>query len=286
MSVRAAITRGLRPLASGYYRLHPGIRILMYHRVRNAPAYDQLSVSTARFEAQMAYLARNCRVLSMNEALDELAGTVTSPGVAVTFDDGYLDNLTEALPILRRYAIPATIFVTAGFSGQTLSHPRYPNADGPSRLHLNWDEVRELSRDPLIQIGSHTLTHPFLSRTAESQAWAEIADSRRQIQAQLGQPVDLFCYPSGDVGSREAQLVRRAGYRAAVTVAPGQNRPGQSAFELKRTEMTDRDSESELADKLAGAYDLPHALLHWRRTRRFRAAARAAHVQPLTESHP
>ncbi len=275
---RRALTTVLLPATSWYERRRPGIRILMYHRVERRPGYDQLTVQPGRFERQLAALARSRRrVLSLAAAADELASDrPPTDGVVITFDDGYRDNLVHALPVLRRYAIPATIFVTTAFCDQAQRHPRY--ADEPGRLHLDWEDVRALAREPLVTIGSHTLTHPHLSRLAPEAAGDEIAGSRRRIAEELGRPVDFFCYPSGDLGPREVALVRAAGYRAAVTVAPGSNRAGAPLHELRRTEVTDRDEPGDLAAKLGGAYDLPHRWLHRRRLQRFAAAAR--HARP------
>ncbi len=269
--LRAVAPYGLMVGAWPYHLLRPGLRILMYHRVDRLPAYDQLTVSPERFEEQIAYLAQHCRVISLAQAVTELTThRATRPGVVVTFDDGYRDNLLHALPVLRRYAVPATIFVTTGFCDQTLSHPRY-GTKKPG-LHLSWDEVRALAREPGISIGSHTVTHPFLSRVDLSAATSEIASSREIIARQLGAPVDFFCYPGGDVTRREMQIVAAAGYRAAVTVAPGVNRCGADLYALRRTEVTDRDGARELALKLAGAYDPIHWMLHRRRERQFSRA--------------
>jgi peptidoglycan/xylan/chitin deacetylase (PgdA/CDA1 family) len=246
----------------------------MYHRVSLSREYDQLTVTPKRFEEQMSYLKKNCRVLSLPQAVTELANkNLSTPAVVVTFDDGYRDNLTQALPILRKNRIPATIFVTGRFCDQSMRHPRYPSEEG--RLHLDWNEVRELAREPGITIGSHTLTHPYLTRQPEPQVRAEIFDSRHAIARQIDAPVEYFCYPSGDVTAREASLVEAAGYLAAVSVAPGSNHPGTPRYMLRRTEVTDRDGAHELALKLAGAYDPIHLWLHYRRERNF-AQARAA----------
>jgi peptidoglycan/xylan/chitin deacetylase (PgdA/CDA1 family) len=262
------------PAASLYARWRPGIRILTYHRVDRLPAYDQLTVSPARFARQMAYLAGHCRLLALGQAVEELGtGRPVRDGVVVTFDDGYRDNLEHALPVLREHRIPATIFVTAAFGDQSQRHPRYPGGTG--RLHLDWEELRALAREPLVTVGSHALTHPHLSRLAPEAAREEIAASGERIARELGRPVEFFCYPSGDFGAREVAMVRAAGYRAAVSVAPGANRPGTPLFELRRTEVTDRDEGRDLHAKLSGAYDPVHLWLHRRRRRRFEAAARA-----------
>ncbi len=277
--LRRALPLSMLPFTSIYQTLSPSLRILMYHRVVELSRYDQLAVTPARFDDQMAYLAQHARVISLAQAVTELrSGQVLKPGVVITFDDGYRDNLVHALPILQKYRLPATIFVTSTFCEQSQRHPRYRDESG--QLHLNWDETRELARAAGITIGSHTQTHPFLSRLGAEQALAEIAGSRDDIAAQLQQPVEFFCYPSGDFSARELALVAEAGYSAAVTVAPGTNRDLSQPFELYRTEITDKDDHLSFKLKLAGAYDPIHWYLHRKRLRHF-AAQRQSSRSPL-----
>lgn len=268
------------PFTQSANMLFPGLRILMYHRVAELERFDQLTVTPARFEQQMQLLAQRTQVLSLSESLNRLVvGSRNRPTVAVTFDDGYLDNLHHALPILERYRVPATIFITTDFCDQNRSHPRY--AAPADRLHLNWQEVRQLAAHPLITIGSHTMTHPYLPTLTAEAATREIVDSRQIIEHQLGAGIEFFCYPSGDFGPREAELVEHAGYRAAVSVAPGLNRKGTDRYTLRRTEITDKDDAFEMWLKLHGAFDPAHHLLHLRRQRRFAAqAARLQHTGP------
>lgn len=95
--------------------LRPRLLILCYHRIGTGgiPYYSQLS--SAEFDKQMAYLRRHCRVISLDQLVSETIETCClEPAVAVTFDDGYLGTYTEALPILRKYSIPATVYLAAG----------------------------------------------------------------------------------------------------------------------------------------------------------------------------
>ncbi len=266
--IRKALPLMLLPFTAAYTRMRPGIRILMYHRVDRLTYYDQLTVSPERFEQHMVYLATRLRVISLSQALAELTSAKEiCPAVAVTFDDGYRDNLLYALPILERYKIPATIFITTQFCDQTHRHPRY--ADTAQALHLTWEEAKGLSRKHGIALGSHSVSHPYLSRLSDQQTEFEVSESRRLIQQNTGSTVDFFCYPSGDYGSRESGYVKHAGYLGAVTVAPGVNRKKTPLHELRRTEITQNDSVADLQAKLAGAFDLVHMVLHWRRRRAF-----------------
>ncbi len=255
------------PFSALHEYFSPGIRILMYHRIERLLTYDQLTVDPENFAEQMAYLSKHCRVITLSQAVKELqSGSYRQPGVVITFDDGYRDNLIHALPILKRYRLPATIFVTVEFCKQTRQHPRYPTSS--SRLHLNWKEVRGLADELNITIGSHSLTHPYLSCLFYAEAQHEITASRKQIAVEINRSVDFFCYPSGDLNQRETELARDAGYLGAVTVAPGCNRSGISLYELRRTEITDKDHLVDFFAKLHGAYDFLHTILHWRRQHR------------------
>lgn len=254
----------------------PGIRIFMYHRILPVAGGDQLCVSVARFERQIAWLGANGTPLRLSEVPAILSGAVPMPyrAFVVTFDDGYLDNLVHALPVLRRHGIPATIFVTTEFASQRATHPRYSSS--ADRVHLDWDEVRRLLDEGLVDIGSHTCTHPFLRRLDDRTAAYEISESARRIQDETGRRAGWFCYPSGDFGVREEALVRAAGYDGAVSVAPGSNDQGSVLSRLQRTELTDEDDEFELRLKCAGAFDPFHRILHRRRDARFARLAEDA----------
>lgn len=270
MSLRDLLPVLLKPFANVWYRINPGARILMYHRVADLPEYDQLTVTTANFEKQIAWLARNRNVKPLGDLLERIQeGTAGRNLVAVTFDDGYLDNLENALPILEKYQVPATIYVTSAFAAQSASHPRYRS--DPKRLHLNWSEISKLARHPLITIGSHTVTHPMLSELGAEASALEIRDSKLAIEEHTGMDVLDFCYPSGNYTERELDLVMQAGYRSAVTVKPGINDGKANLFALRRTEVTDRDTVTVLAQKLDGAFDFFHWLLDIKRERGFSA---------------
>jgi peptidoglycan/xylan/chitin deacetylase (PgdA/CDA1 family) len=273
LSIRTAASRALLPLARLWERASPGIRILMYHRVDRLQSYDQLTVRPERFCEHMALLAARERVVSLAQAVQELRAGPSRRGVALTFDDGYRDNLVHATPLLARLGLPATVFVTAEFCGQTKSHPRYPET--AERLHLDWDEVRQIAGIAGFTIGSHTLSHPYLQRLSAAAADREIRLSRTVIAERIGHEVEFLCYPSGDVTEREQDLARAAGYLAAVTVAPGRNKRGAPLLALRRTEVTDHDTAADLAAKLDGAFDLLHLALHAGRRRAFARAARA-----------
>ena len=256
------------PLTSLYQKLSPGIRIFMYHRVRPFQEYDQLTVSPERFAEQVKWLSENCHLLRLSEAIEMLRlGTkIPKHAVVVTFDDGYKDNLQFALPILERYNVPACIFLTSDFVKQQKQHTRYPSE---KNLHLNLADIKSLKHHPLLEWGSHSISHPSLQQVSEAQMQKEVHESLKLLGQDIDQESWVFCYPSGDYGPRELEALKKSAYCAAVTVSPGVNRASTHRFALKRTEINQKDTPMSLLLKMYGAFDPWHLLLDLRRRKNF-----------------
>lgn len=259
--MRKAIANVCRPFTRQWNRWNPGARVLMYHRVTDLGAYDQLTVTPTRFEEQLSALQSERCVLGLGEALES-----DKSSVVITFDDGYLDNYQEAALLLKKYSLPALIYLTSDFVDQNASHPRYKSKE---RLHMNWVEVHALQSDGLISFGSHTCTHPMLSELSAADSKREIVESKQRLEDKLGTAVVSFAYPNGNFGEREVDFVREAGYQHAVTVKPGVNRSGTDPLQLRRTEVSDRDAATEFAAKLDGALDPVHRILDMKREWQF-----------------
>lgn len=183
--------------------------------------------------------------------------------VCLTMDDGYKDNLRIALPILERYRAPASIFIPSGVLDYSLdawwlqieelakTYPDPPaaydrmiaqihhNAATLERLRplfpanqkeinkryfMSGDEIKTADKNPLIEIGGHTVTHPLLARLNEEEAYREILQNKKDLEKLLNRPVEVFAYPFGNAdacGVREFQLAQKAGYKVAVTTREG-----------------------------------------------------------------
>ena len=257
---RARILRG-RALPQ---REWSGVRVLGYHRIADEP--HVLSVRPDRFRRQIELaLESGLQPLAVADGLDLLdAGEVGGRHFCVTFDDGYLDNLEHAVPVLRELGVPATIFVPTSVIDGVSTYWWF--ADPPPAL--TWEQLRELAGEGLVDVQPHTRTHPWLPRLGEDEAHAEIAGSKRELEERLGKPATVFCYPAGLYGEREARLVREAGYRAAFTTDPGVNGAGQARDRLKRTLVYWEDGERDFRAKLDGLLDRPPALRAWLYRRR------------------
>jgi peptidoglycan/xylan/chitin deacetylase (PgdA/CDA1 family) len=245
----------------------PGIRILVYHDIRDvAPAEDPLRITVPPmlFERQIRHLHETgARFLSLEDSARALAGgDVPDRAVAITFDDGYHSFLTEALPILRRYGVPATLFVAVGYVGGA----GFPFSAGTlvSRP-LNWLELQRIAATPGIWIGSHTTTHRFLHRLAPAERFDELARSRDILQTRLGQPVRALAYPFGGWGAFPIDVqeaVEAAGYTTACTNVMGTNRRGANLLALRRVRVGWEDGRWRFKLKVAGGYDWGDGVRH------------------------
>jgi glycosyltransferase involved in cell wall biosynthesis/peptidoglycan/xylan/chitin deacetylase (PgdA/CDA1 family) len=252
-------------------RLHPptwsGVRILGYHRI--ADADDSLAVSPASFREQMRRVAESgAQPIRLDAALELLRRPVSGHYVCVTFDDGYRDNLLAAAPVLAEHGIPATIFLPSRIINGELPFHWY--ADPPPAL--SWPEVAELLAGGLVDVQSHTLTHPLLPQVDAARSRQEIVASKLEIERHVPYSLTSFCYPAGLYGPREVEFVREAGYAAAVTTNPGVNAGGGELLQLRRTLIYGADDLATFKAKLGGALDSETVLRRALHARRSRAA--------------
>lgn len=247
----------------------------------------------------MRFVRKHYTVVSLGDLVDRMAEGSAEPVLAITFDDGYEDNYQCAFPILRRYELPATIFLTTGsvdsrgplwfeqialafketqsesadldidpgqrFLMRTTAERlqcvdrafgifrRLPDSErrqlvartlqqlgaskgGRDGKMLTWDQVR-LMKQHRVDFGGHTVTHPFLSRMPGDRAAWEVGECKRRIEEELQAPVHHFAYPNGreeDFGAWNKDVIRRAGYQAAVTTIWGVNYQSTDPMELRR----------------------------------------------------
>lgn len=203
------------------------IPILMYHSVYpNPDPHYRLAVSAESFDRQMRFLKEHrYNVVSLAEIARLLKNKRRIPPqtVAITLDDGYQNNYTYAFPVLRRYALPATIFIIVNEVGRRQGD------------RLSWEQIRQMQESGLITIGSHCLgPEPLVNLASEKEIKKEIFESKRILEETLGRKVEAFSYPEGRFTKRIRQLVIEAGYKVAVVTNPGKKFPNDDIFALKR----------------------------------------------------
>lgn len=295
-------------------RLGNPVQIFYTHRVidRDEPLYDFLKIlgypTTDDYERKIAHLSRHYAVTGMNEALAGLRqGTQAPHTVVLTFDDGYRCIYDRVFPLLKKYRLPVTVFLSIDMiehrilpwhdrlmyiigktqkkecelpevSKHTLylrtlsekkealrqisavlkrldnerkeeitSHLAAALGVGEQELHdpdifLTWAQIMEMRASGLVSFGSHTLTHPILSRVTSKQAKSEITGSKRILEEKLGYPVTLFAYPNGrehDFTQETVEILKEAGYETAVTTIGISNNRHSDLFRLGRHGLMD-----------------------------------------------
>jgi len=272
--------------------------VLLYHGVYDAGLAigaknsSGKHISSTAFEAQMAYIARHCPLVSMRQIALAYAGKGDLPegAVAVTFDDGFLNNRNDAWPIMERHRIPATIYLATGFIGtgrmiwsdvleasildsrpealvlaeterrkfdlrseagkieafteikqlcKSLPDERKnavvrsvteqlgtPRADHPLYAFLDWDQVRDMDRSPLIDFGAHTVDHVSLARVPPGMMQDQIDRSVATLERELGHKCGFFSYPEGQSSDYNASVIdylRAKGFDHSPSAIDGAN---------------------------------------------------------------
>ena len=237
-----------------------------------SPAFDptlpvsvQPHHSAHEMRLTLSWLKDRFNLLTPNEFLE-----TDRPGLLLTYDDGFVNNAEVLLPILEEFNAPAVFFVTL----QHVLNPQdwlpatrrlvnqfwqSPEEVPESTAHAFFDgmtvtQLRTCAAHPLITIGSHTISHPFLSRCSPSELEEEIYGSKKQLEEICEKPIDLFAYPTGDYDQRSLQIVKQAGYTAAFAVDP--LKLGSPRFEIPRVGLYDSDPPY-LGLKLSGLHRRP-----------------------------
>lgn len=233
-----------RPIGSAW--------VLMYHSIAEYERDPyQLTVTPVTFERQLAWLhRRGLRGVSMAELLAGRAAGVTGL-VGLTFDDGYTDFATTAVPALLRFGFTATVYVLAERFGGSNEW----DADAPRKPLMTTEQVIEVA-EAGMEIGSHGLRHVHLPALSPELLVHELVASRAILRELTGRPVDGFAYPYGDAAEREITAARVAGYTHAVHVG---HPAAPTVHSIPRSFVGDRDRGARLAAK-----QIRHEL-RWRR---------------------
>jgi peptidoglycan/xylan/chitin deacetylase (PgdA/CDA1 family)/GT2 family glycosyltransferase len=250
MEYRRGVRDARRGLATG------GAIVLTYHAIAELskdPALEQYGVPPARFAQQLDALRRaGVHFVDLQALLGALRGERRLPARAalVTFDDGYADLLSAALPVLTERGIPAVAFAVTGLIGATNEWDREIGAR--TMPLLDEDGLRAVSRSG-VEIGSHGVTHCRMAGLGETELRSELDDSAARLTA-LGLPRPrVVSYPYGVVDPTVAAAAHRAGYEAGFTVRSGIVRRDSPRFALPRVEVLASDTPTRLRIKVATA---------------------------------
>jgi peptidoglycan/xylan/chitin deacetylase (PgdA/CDA1 family) len=229
------------------------ISILTYHQIDVPPPhgspYRGLVVAPEVFARQMALLKMlGYQGMSMSALEPYLRGEKTGRVVGITLDDGYLNNLEHALPVLRHHGFTATCYMVSGQLGGLNMWDRGKGVR--PQLLMNAEQLKAWIAGGQ-EVGAHTRNHVDLMQIDDASAREEIAGSRRDLEQCLDAEVRHFCYPYGTHRPEHAAMVRAAGYATATTTNRGRFRLSDDLFELPRVPVLRNTSRFRLWRKLA-----------------------------------
>jgi len=207
------------------------IPILTFHAVDGRSSV--ISLSPRVFRRGMATLHENgYQTLSLPEAVNFMRQGKPFPdrSFVITFDDGYQTVYDEAIPILKGYGMSATVFLTVGEKSASNPADRLPSLNG--RSMLNWREIREMKQWG-FDFGSHTLTHPDLTRLPLERVEIEIHNSKAIIEDALSDLINCFAYPYGRYDNRSREIVKKH-FACACSDTLGLVNQGSDLYALKR----------------------------------------------------
>lgn len=271
-------------LAVARERTGPAVCIFVYHRVADLPfvdrRHDDWNVGPRVFDRQVAAMAEVADFVSLVDVPALLRGPPGGrPKVCLTFDDGYANFSTQALPVLRRYAAPATLFVVTSVVGHEGPMPfdRWSLANArttPAQAWrpIDWRALEDCVASGLVVVGGHSHRHRSGLSCDEGQLVEEAAESRALLVRRLGPAAGTtYAYPFGSrrlgqVPDAYLAAVRRAGYSVAVTTDLDLATPASDTFALPRVEAHALDGPAVVHAKLRGL------LLPYRFTDRLRQA--------------
>lgn len=204
------------------------IPIIMYHYVEYVK--DPLDTIRKSLDVAPFVLGKELETLNNNhyqtlfvkEIPKILSGETpySSRSAVFTFDDGYEDFYTDVFPLLKKYQIKATIYVVYDFIGR--------------KGFLNEKEIKEIIDSKLVEIGSHTLDHLYLKKLSKSVVTKQVIDSKKMLDDRFNIKIETFAYPYGAFSQDTIDLVKSAGYTAAVSVIPGIKQSNEDLFYLYR----------------------------------------------------
>jgi peptidoglycan/xylan/chitin deacetylase (PgdA/CDA1 family) len=217
------------------------VPILLYHRISNWPAKQmrRLTLRPDVLEAQLKELkSRGFIGLTVTSYVKCLRTSQRLPEkpIVLTFDDGFKDFITDALPLLEKYGFPCTLYIVAGLVGNNAKWLRMPDRELPL---LNWSDLRKLASAG-VEIGSHTVTHPALDLMKESDVCDELLNSKRIIERELSSPVESIAYPFGFRNQLVRRIAESSGYSSACAVRYRASYTDDDQFDLPRHLIADR----------------------------------------------
>jgi peptidoglycan/xylan/chitin deacetylase (PgdA/CDA1 family) len=234
--------------------------VLCYHGVTARPSRRPddpkgLHVNRDRFAAHLAFLKRHYNLISLSEYLSarESGHQLPNYSAVLTFDDGFRNFLTVAVPLLTERKIPATVFlITDNAGGENGCKRGLKWAPEDDQRYLSWTEARTLKEEHGFEFGSHTCSHSRLLTLSPDETERELLHSFNDLVANLAVDKPTLSYPKGEYSQLLAADAQKLGYACAVTTDRGNNEMDCDLFMLGRTLIGDNDDLASLAVRVSG----------------------------------
>jgi peptidoglycan/xylan/chitin deacetylase (PgdA/CDA1 family) len=246
-----AMLRALSPSRKNF----GGIRIIIYHSIGGKPSDHSIAIRVPKdnFITQLADLKKlGYKTITISEIVKNWPAVYRDGKVlAITFDDGYRDNILEAASALKDNGMKATFFITTSYIDGK-ANKRW--IDGSQREYMDWKDVAMLV-EMGFEVGSHMVEHIGLIGLSDEQLFYQLSGSRDRIKEMAGFEPKTLSYPYGKFDKRVIQMAASSGYLAACSSLPGINKEDADHYILRRTEIDGYDTAGDFRSKLAGYYD-------------------------------
>lgn len=252
-----------------YFKFKNYVPILMYHRIANVPG-DRNSLPEEKFEEQLKFLAENNYTTITPDMLYEhytKHKPLPKKSVMLTFDDGYHDNYTKALPLLQKYNMKAVVFPIYNWIGKP---NKWENFGKKETTTMTQEELHSWLKAGM-DIQPHTLNHPFLTECKDEELEKEILNSKQGFEKLLDRPMNYLCYPYGFFDKRVIEVVKKADYKMAFAIFDNVSLWHINLFALPRIPVPSHQKMWEFKLKVSSINVIFVAMRKWERDfKRFR----------------
>jgi peptidoglycan/xylan/chitin deacetylase (PgdA/CDA1 family) len=230
--------------------------ILMYHNIDENAGFN--TVSYAEFKRQMEYIktSNKYQILSLDDYVNNIITPKYSNPLCISFDDAYLSFTKFVLPLIKSLKLPVSLFIPTAFAGKSNI---WDTVNGyPEIKILDWKEIKELSTETLVELGSHGVNHNSHAGLNMEQDFEEISNSKKIIKEQIGVEIKFYSFPFGqekDINKYSVENLKKCGYKAALTTSWARNNSRKDIFCLKRIEVSPKDDLQSFIAKTESALD-------------------------------
>jgi peptidoglycan/xylan/chitin deacetylase (PgdA/CDA1 family) len=224
--------------------------ILMYHSVGDNSAFFTVKIDD--FEKQLIFIKKNYRIISLKDLFIALKdGKNFDKSVVVTFDDGYQDNYGNVFPLIKKYEIPITIFLTTGKIGGFME-----NSEKITLPILKRNQIAEMMQSGFVDFMPHTINHSVLSELDYEKQQEEIIDSCKSLEEITGQKKCILAYPRGKYNDLTLDILKKNNWLGGVTVESGLVSLEDNPLELKRNSVDSSTTMSQFKGKLKKSIEI------------------------------